>query len=93
MLPRVILMHKLISFHSESQSGGSIELPSKGFLGDFCSKSLFYNHFSFLLGALQGHHPRGSPLQGPQPRQQSQLRGAWAGRCDPPPMAPAQGRF
>ena len=55
MLPRIILMHKLTSFHSEPHSGGSMELPSKGLLRDFSQKSLFISTFPFDIPFDMSH--------------------------------------
>ena len=64
MLPRVLLMHRVDSSHFESHSGGSIELPSKGFLRDSSQKLSFYEHCFFSLGGPPG---RGTPAWGSLP--------------------------
>ena len=70
MLPPVIYMHILKSSHSGSHSGGSIELPSEGCLGEIFQKSLFHKHFlSSLRGPLRGAlwAPYGPPARRPVP--------------------------
>ena len=84
MLPPVILMHRLKSSHSESHSGGAIELPSRGLLGGFLQKSMFYEHFLFS--------PRAPPpSQGPPPTGSTDTR--QGGGPASMAMAPAQGTF
>ena len=62
MLPPVIYMHTLDSSHCESQSGGSIELPSKefwNFSGNHCFISTF-----LPMGPYRAP-PAGGPIAAP----------------------------